>query len=269
MGAPWVCLMYHDITSGPSGSGGGPARFAVPFDEFRRQLDQLRAEGYEGRSLRAALQEPRGRFVAITFDDGDAGQYERGYRALAERGMTATFFVITDRIGTAGYVSWGQLREMHAAGMDVQSHAKSHPFLSELAAAELLVELRGAKDALDGGLEQDTDMLALPGGDWPRRSLRPLIAAAGYRVVATSRWGLNHSPAAEANALVRVRRCTVRGRTGPATFRRIAAGDQWLGWRRRVQETALGALRTAVGPSRYAAWRRVLLDAFDGRAQNG
>lgn len=262
MRVPWVCLMYHDIAPGPSRAGGGPARFAVPADEYRRQLDQLRAEGYQGRSLRDALREPHGRLVAITFDDGNAGQFERGFRALAERGMAATFFVTADWIGKPGYVSWEQLREMRAAGMDVQSHARSHRFLSELAAEELVPELRGAKDALDQGLHQDTDMLALPGGDWPKRSLRHLIAEAGYRVVATSQWGLNAPLRSDAGELVSVRRCTVSGIAGPQRFRRIAAGDPWLGRRRQLREGALGALRTALGASRYAAWRKAFLDTL-------
>jgi len=262
MATPWVCLMYHDIVLQEAGSGGGPNRFAVPIGEFRRQLDQLQSEGLAGCSLRAALQPGVERVVAITFDDGDTGQYERGFRALAERGMTATFFVTTDWIGRPGYVTWGQLREMRAGGMDVQSHSRSHPFLSELGAPELTSELRGSKDALDAGLGQDTDMLALPGGDWPRGRLRHLIAAAGYRVVATSRWGTTAPPRGEAGGLVPVPRCTVQGVPGPYGFRQIVAGNAALGRQRRIRESTLGLLRGALGPSRYASWRRAVLNVL-------
>lgn len=257
----WVCLMYHDITEQAPATGGGPARFAVAREEFRRQLDQLRSEGYGAGSLREVLHQPDRRTLAITFDDGSAGQYEHGYRALAERTMSATFFVTTDRIGTSGYVSWEQLREMRAAGMDIQSHAKSHRFLSELSAPELADELRGSKAALDEALGQNTDMLALPGGDWPRPVMRHLIAEAGYRIVATSRWGVNGVPGTQGGALTVVRRCTVSGAAGAERFARMAAGDPWLARRRRVREGVLAALRSALGPSRYASWRRAFLDA--------
>ena len=259
---PWVCLMYHDIVLNEAGSGGGPARFAVPVGEFRRQLDQLAAEGYVGRSLGETLRPGASRTVAITFDDGDRGQFEYGFRTLAERGMTATFFVTTDWIGRSGYVTWSQLREMRAGGMEVQSHSRSHPFLSELDATRLTAELRGSRDALDEGLGQHTDMLALPGGDWPRRSLRRLIADAGYRVVASSRWGTNPASGAPTDGVVVVRRCTVQGEAGPAQFRRIAAGDAALGRQRRIREAALGMLRDSLGPSRYASWRKAVLDAL-------
>ena len=258
-GRPWVCLMYHDVTVGGRHGGGGPERFAVRIEEFRQQLDQLASEGRAGRSLREALLPGAEQVVAITFDDGTAGQYERGFRALTERGMTATMFETTDWIGRPGFETWDQLREKRSAGMDVQSHGRSHRFLSELNPPELDAELQGSKDALDAGLGQDTDTLALPGGDWPRSTLRSRIGAAGYRVVATSRWGLNERPSA-AGSVVAVDRCTVRGRLEPDRFRRIAGGDAWLLRQQQVRQGTLRAVRSALGPSRYASWRRSLLD---------
>ncbi len=254
----WVCLMYHDITAGTWQGGGGPGRFSVPADAFERQLDLLAAEGYAAMSLGGALRSDAPRAIAVTFDDGNAGQYERGFRALAARGMSATFFVTSDWVGRPGFVSWDQLREMRQAGMEVQSHSRSHRFLSELDAAELDTELRGSKDALDQALGQATEILALPGGDWPRRALRGRIAAAGYRVVATSRWGVNRAwGGAEPRA---VRRCTVQGPFDGGAFRRIAAGDAWLAGRRLVREQVLATVRGALGATRYARLRRLVLD---------
>jgi peptidoglycan/xylan/chitin deacetylase (PgdA/CDA1 family) len=252
--------MYHDIIAGPPASGGGPERFAVPVAEFRRQLEQLKARGSRGVTMREAMRAPEGA-VGVTFDDGDTGQYQHGFRSLVEAGMTATFFVTTDWVGRPGYVTWEQLREMRAAGMDIQSHSRSHPFLSELDAPALMAELKGAKQALDEGLGQDTDTLALPGGDWPKRALRPLIREAGYRVVATSRWGTNPAGAA-GGALAEVQRCTVQGVAGAEMFERIAAGDEATFRTRRIREGTLGALRSFLGPTRYSSWRRAVLDVL-------
>jgi peptidoglycan/xylan/chitin deacetylase (PgdA/CDA1 family) len=258
MSAPWVCLMYHDITPAMTTAGGGPERFAVPLDEFRRQLGQLRESGLVGCTLGQALGGVVARPVAITFDDGNAGQYERGFRSLVDAGMRATFFVTTDWVGTPGFASWEQLREMRAGGMEIQAHGRTHRFLAELDAAALEGELRGAKDTLDDKLAQRTEMLALPGGNWPKRSLRHLIGEAGYRVVATSRWGLNRG--GTTSGITSVERCTVNGAPGPLLFGRIAAGDASLALRRRMRERTLNSLRAMVGPSTYATWRRRFLD---------
>lgn len=253
----WVCLMYHDVAPGAVSAGGGPDRFAVSDPAFTCQLDVVREAGFVGRSVAGAL-ESRGRRLAISFDDGVRSHYERAFPALAERGMTGTFYVITDLVGQPGYVTWSELREMRNAGMSIQSHTRTHPFLSELDPGDLLDELVGSKATLDDALGQETDELALPGGDAPRRRLRGLIEEAGYRVVATSRWGIN---CADPLAGVRlIRRCTVAGDRGEDHFRRVLRGDRSIGLRRHLREAVLGRIRTALGPSRYAAWRGRILD---------
>ena len=255
-GGAWRCLMYHDIAPGAVSSGGGPEWFAVPLAAFARHLDLIREAGYLGCSIARAL-EHDGPCLAISFDDGVRSHYEHAFPALVERGMTATFFIITDWVGRPGYATWSELREMRKAGMSIQSHTRSHPFLSELDGGALSEELVGSKATLDDGLGQETDQLALPGGDAPRGRLRGLIAEAGYRVVATSRWGSNGQDTAEDVKLIR--RCTVAGDPGEEYFRRVLHGDPSISRRRQLRERVLGGIRTVLGPSRYAAWRRQLL----------
>jgi peptidoglycan/xylan/chitin deacetylase (PgdA/CDA1 family) len=149
---------------------------------------------------------------------------------------------------------------MHAAGMSIQSHTHTHPFLSELTETQLREELRTAKAALDHGLGQDTDQLALPGGDPPAAHLAHLIREAGYRVVATSRWGVNPPSEGEGEP-VWVRRCTVRGAPSEDWLRGVLAGDRWIAARRIVREAVLHRLRATLGPTRYALWRRRFLGA--------
>ncbi len=247
----WVCLLYHDVVADASGPATGPRRFAVHHRGFEEQLDLIRDCGYQGCSIATALTNATERPLAISFDDGDLGQLTAAFPALVARGMTATFFVTTSWVGKPGYMTWDQLREMKCAGMSVQSHTRTHPFLSELDAQALREELHGSKAELDDALEQATDMLALPGGDFPPSRLRRIVWESGYRVVATSRWGSN-----------RVRRCTVRGMPSPEHVRRILAGERWLGGQRRLREAVLSAMRRSLGPSRYARWRRHVLDAL-------
>jgi peptidoglycan/xylan/chitin deacetylase (PgdA/CDA1 family) len=255
-------LLYHDVAADGAGRSTGPSRFAVQHRSFEEQLDLITDSGYRGCSIAAALTTPTERQVALSFDDGDLGQFTRAFPALVARGMTATFFVTTSWVGTPGYVTWAQLREMKSAGMSIQSHTRTHPFLSELAADALRRELRGSKAELDEALEQATDMLALPGGDFPASGLRRLVPESGYRVVATSRWGSNGNAVTVETDPLYLRRCTVHGAPTPGYVRRMLAADRWLGGRRRLREAVLSATRRGLGPSRYARWRRHLLDAL-------
>jgi len=255
--------MYHDVTPGEAGTSKSASYFSVERQLFASQLDQLAVEGYTVRSLESSLADPRPRQVALSFDDGNLGQFEQGFPELARRGMSATFFVTTDWVGRPGYASWEALREMHAAGMSIQSHTRSHPFLSELDPQTAFDELRSSREALDEALGQRTASLALPNGDFPRGGSR-VFRDAGYTVVGTSRWGRNRSAAAGNATVLLIRRCTVRGRPSPEEFRATFTGSVWLGTRRRLRESALNAIRTAVGPTRYAIWRTRFLDAMGG-----
>ena len=255
---PWVCLIYHDVTVEARRATGGRGFFSVPARAFAAQLDVIRELNLRGCSIADALADPVD-VVAISFDDGDLAQATRAFPALAARGMTATFFVTTSWIGTPRYASWDQLREMRAAGMSIQSHTHSHPFLSELGATRLRDELRRSREILDEQLGQRTTMLAFPGGDAPRRRLRGLLADCGYEVIATSRWGRNYPTSSEGPR--HVKRCTVLGDPPRSEFVDVVTGNRWLGLRKQARERMLASIRAVLGPSRYARWRRAFLDA--------
>ena len=255
---PWVCLMYHDVAERAPASGGGEY-FSVDATTFVRHLELLRDRGLEGCSISRALDAPDQRQVAISFDDGNFGQYRRAFPALVRAGMAATFFVTTSWIGRSKFVSWDDLREMRDAGMAIESHTHTHPFLSELPEDALREELRRSRDLLFEHLGAPPTMLALPGGDAPRPAFRRLFHEEGYRVVATSRWGMN--PLAESGGVRFIRRCTVRGELDESMFVATIEGDSWLGLRTKAREFALGALRRSLTPTRYARWRRRFLDS--------
>src|SRR5208283_2557989 len=125
----WPCLMYHEIPAAEAGA----SYYAVPRRRFAAQLDRIVALGCRGSSLEQVLDAGAGRggMVAITFDDGHETHFTEAWPELRARRIGATCFVITARVGTDGYASWSQLREMAAAGISVQSHTATHPLLSE------------------------------------------------------------------------------------------------------------------------------------------
>lgn len=257
----WVCLMYHDVTALPSQKGSA-SYFSVSSGVFSRQLSIIADMGRRGCSIAEAVSGAEVAPVAISFDDGNIGQAVHGFAALVAHSMTATFFVTTDWVGRPGYVSWDHLREMRAAGMAIESHTHTHPFLSELSESRLRDELRRSRDLLDEHLDQNTTMLAFPGGDRPKRGLRAQLSEHGYSVIGTSRWGQN--PVLDSRTPRYVRRCTVRGEMPDAEFASIAAGDSTLGLRKGIREGVLAAVRSSIGPTRYSRWRRKALDLIFG-----
>jgi peptidoglycan/xylan/chitin deacetylase (PgdA/CDA1 family) len=245
--------MYHEIPDVEARA----RYFSVPSDRFARHLDLLRALGVRVLALETARREPAGTAVALTFDDGHRTHYQHAFPQLAERGMTATFFVTTSWVGTHEYATWSQLREMSEAGMAIQSHTVTHPFLSELPRHAVERELRESRDEIEQRMGSPCVTLALPGGDVPRHWNADDYRRVGYDCVATSRPGPNADAGVDATPFVR--RYTVRRETSDERLRRQALASESAYAIEGLRQAALGALRTALGPTRYARWRRRVL----------
>jgi peptidoglycan/xylan/chitin deacetylase (PgdA/CDA1 family) len=63
--------------------------------------------------------------VSLTFDDGRADQMQAA-QILGEHGMAGTFFVISGRIGAAGYMTLPNLEELATAGNEIGGHTVNH-----------------------------------------------------------------------------------------------------------------------------------------------
>lgn len=86
--------------------------------------------------------------VSFVFDDGHDTDYLVAQRVFAEQGAVASTAVTTGRIGTPGYLTASQIRELHAAGWEIMSHTVSHPRLTALSPARIEEELAQSKSAL-------------------------------------------------------------------------------------------------------------------------
>lgn len=123
--------------------------------------------------------------VRLSFDDGNASDVTIALPALVERGLTADFFPIADRIGTAGSVDEAGLRALVDAGMRVGTHGAAHrPWTSALA-TDGDAELRTARDRIASATGRRVEAAACPFGAYDRSVLKALRAA-GYRTVFTS-----------------------------------------------------------------------------------
>jgi peptidoglycan/xylan/chitin deacetylase (PgdA/CDA1 family) len=190
-------LTYHDVTDDPS----NPTEQVTPA-ALRAQLRAALNWGVRFVPLpdlceRVLRGEPVDGLAAITFDDALVGVYRSAVAVLSDLDLPATVFVVSDRLGTEAPIWYPgsdrvmaveELREVAAAGLDVQSHTRTHPDLPSLTGADLDRELAGSRAALRDLLGRDIEYLAYPFGhfdDHVRRAARE----AGYRAAFTFRNG--------------------------------------------------------------------------------
>jgi peptidoglycan/xylan/chitin deacetylase (PgdA/CDA1 family) len=184
-----VFLMYHELEITGRRlcqSEPGYARYVLREPDFRAQIDDLKANGWHGLSVGQALEFPDGRNVAITFDDGCETDLLAAAPILRQAGFSATFFITCGKLGTPGYLSPTQLRELSAQGFEIGCHSMTHPYLTDLDEKGLRYEISDAKSQLEQIIDLPVDHFSCPGGRCDQRAVT-VARAAGYRTLATSR----------------------------------------------------------------------------------
>jgi peptidoglycan/xylan/chitin deacetylase (PgdA/CDA1 family) len=257
-------LMYHKVNDLP----GNP--LSMPVALFEEQMAQLRDLGYTVVDLEAVLEHyatgtplPE-RPVLITFDDGYRDNLAHAAPVLERYRYPAVIFVPIgylddprplpheERLAMRGLINgtldWGELRELEAAGVRVESHGISHRPLASLELDEATREIVLSKLRLEDQLGRPVRSFAYVKGS--EAHYKPvhlsLLRQAGYEVAFTSVSGAN-GPTADP---LRLHRYNIE--PYPArTFELVLAGAcDLIGWKDTVSGThARRLLNAALGTS--------------------
>jgi peptidoglycan/xylan/chitin deacetylase (PgdA/CDA1 family) len=184
--------------------------------------------------------------VCLTFDDGWRGNYLHAYPVLQEYGLKATFFIATDLIGKAFYMTWGDIKEMAASGMSIQSHTVTHGPLAHMGGERVLFELSESKRVIEERLGQEVRHLSLPHGSM--NGLTWSIAKeVGYKSICTSDIGFQPW---ESNGPW-LRRINIGAGISVKKFQLIAQGKGRAIWRMKLSKDLKNALRETIGHNHY------------------
>jgi peptidoglycan/xylan/chitin deacetylase (PgdA/CDA1 family) len=144
--------------------------------------------------------------LAITFDDGYRDNFDHAAPVLEKYGLPATFFVVTQWMGSSvvpwwdgergahhPWMSWDQVRTLHRKGFDIGAHTRTHADLGTVSGAEAEAEIFGARRELEAQLGASADLFAYPYGGHHQMSEdnRERVKAAGFRCCCASVGGIN------------------------------------------------------------------------------
>jgi peptidoglycan/xylan/chitin deacetylase (PgdA/CDA1 family) len=192
--------MYHYISVPPFDADSYRLDLSVTPEKLDAQMAWLAANGYTSITLHDLLyhlalgwplpEKP----ILITFDDGYADAYQNAFPILQKYGFIGTFFVITDRVtyGDPNYATWEQLIEMHNAGMDIQSHSRTHPDLRGLSEEQLLWQILGSKEAIEARLGKQVRFFCYPAGRYDADTIRA-VKDHGYWAAVTTQYGATNT----------------------------------------------------------------------------
>ena len=186
-----LTLLYHDVVPGEdrsvSGFSGSDADLykhsAAEFGRHIAAIASLRRPVLQVQDLdtHRPLRTP----LLLTFDDGGRGALLAA-KMIEAQGWRGHFFIATDRIGTPGFLSAEDIRELDRRGHIIGSHSATHPLrMAVLSPASILEEWRRSLSALAEILGKPLNAASVPTGSFSQQ-VAEAAGKAGIRYLFTS-----------------------------------------------------------------------------------
>ncbi len=160
-------LYYHAVDDNIAGL---EELFVSP-SEFEKQMAFLKDNHYTVITFDQIhqfkeIQNP----VIITFDDGYENNYTQAYPILKKYGFNATIFLTTGFMDKPLFLKKHQVEEMKGL-INFQSHAVTHPHLTDLNQEKMEFELSESKKILEALTGGEVNAFAYPFGDYNSKVL--------------------------------------------------------------------------------------------------
>ncbi len=167
-------LMYHYISTPPVATDKIRVGLSVTPEMFESQIKLLVDNGfttitlfelYDNLATGKALPDKP---IVLTFDDGYVDNYEYAFPILKKYQQTGTFFVLTGPADfkDPAYMSWAMVKEMSDAGMDIQLHSKDHVDLRRRRYEDLVWQIIGGRQSIEGHTGKPVVFMAYPSGKY-------------------------------------------------------------------------------------------------------
>jgi peptidoglycan/xylan/chitin deacetylase (PgdA/CDA1 family) len=217
-----LILSYHGVAE--SNARVDPEFLRVSPAAFRGQLDVLLGAGFRivtvAELARAAGgQEPPPGLVALSFDDGMDDNYSDLLPILREYGVPATVYVATGLVGqpnpwmaegSSRMMTEDELRELHAAGVELGAHTVTHPNLEEMSYDACLDEMVRSRDWVAELTGERVSTFAYPFCKYGPDAARAAHDA-GFDAAVTCQWRGSWKP-------YEMKRVMITGKDGPPSF---------------------------------------------------
>lgn len=181
---PVATILCYHIVQSPKDT-----KFSISRETFEQQMNYLATAGYTVVPMSDVSDFLLGRrkslpkdAVVVTIDDGWKCTYTEMWPVMKKHRFPFTVFVYPKFIGQSGYaLKWSEVKQMSDAGVDIQSHSYSHPYLTQRKHRALdegkysdwlAQELRLSKKAIEEKTGKPVRFLAYPYGDFDARVMR-------------------------------------------------------------------------------------------------
>ena len=195
MNAPVPILLYHSVASTAAPRF---RKWALSPEMFAAHMAYLHDQRYTPltvtqlvRAMAAKAEGWPSRPIVISFDDGYADFLVGAWPSLKQYVFAATLYVVTKYVGqNSGWLhgqgagdrlmlSWAQLAEIGAAGIECGAHSHTHVQLDTVPIDVAREEIVRSKNEIEQHLNQPAETFAYPYGYYTP-AVRELVQAAGF-----------------------------------------------------------------------------------------
>jgi len=117
---------------------------------------------------------PKG-VVTIAFDDGLASSYNNALPILKKAGYTATWYLNGSTIGTSGYMTKGQVKQLVNSNQEIGSHSYQHLDMVSLTSDEQVYQITTNKQFLEQLTGKSITSFATPYGSYNSQVLSNIM----------------------------------------------------------------------------------------------
>lgn len=209
-------LMYHHILSDADGTdNSNDPSLRVSPETFDMQMQWLSDNGFETVSPDYFLtpHKTEKKPIIITFDDGYQNMFDNAVPILLKHGFVGTFYIVTDKAETPGYLTWEEMKWMQEVNMTIGSHTASHIALSIASDDSVRIQLNTSKKILEEKLGIPILHLAYPFGKF-KKSDEHIAQETGYATAVNTKLGLN----TKKTNLYALKRIAIRNQTDFSTL---------------------------------------------------
>lgn len=183
-------LEYHKVNDSQTDE------YTIHPRDFALQMDEIKRQGYTTISILDFLKAKKGKLtlpekpIVISFDDGYKDNLTTALPILEERQMNMTLFVVVNRIGNGGYLSWQDLHEMERRNVEIGSHTANHLILPDETREQIEEEISKSKLLLEWNKLKTVFTLSYPNGKYSE-NLIEVLKRNEYLAAVTGDSGLN------------------------------------------------------------------------------
>ncbi|RYY18803.1 MAG: polysaccharide deacetylase family protein [Chitinophagaceae bacterium] len=195
-----------------------PNELMISTESFRADMKMLYDSGYHSISptqlfdfYKTGKPLPPKPFL-LTFDDGNADQWENSIDVLDDYNFKALFFIMTVTVGKTNYLTEDQIRLLTQWEHFIGCHTWDHQDVKSLKAKDFHWQLQKPKDYLESLTGLPVIAFAYPYGEWNEKII-PNLRKYGIKMA----FQLN-GPSSNRFPLHTIRRLMVSGKWSPHTL---------------------------------------------------